>query len=36
VPGGAPSYRRTLMFPNVFPMGMKTAPGDISGSRFDW
>jgi hypothetical protein len=24
------------MFPKVFPMGKKTAPGVISGGRFDW
>lgn len=24
------------MFPKVFPSGMKTAPGVVSGGRFTW
>ena len=31
-----PNPLATLMFPIVFPSGMKTAPGEFSGGRFTW
>ena len=36
--GGIPNQMisRALMFPNPFPSGMKTAPGEFSGGRFTW
>jgi hypothetical protein len=34
VPNPTQQTLATLMFPKVFPIGMKTAPGVISGGRF--
>jgi hypothetical protein len=33
---GAEQSLAALMFPNVFPSGMKMAPGEVSGSHFTW